>query len=54
MKNIPPSSLAFAKINITVKGLHEYEDVNEALKCGIFTGGEILFTCNTIVQKIIY
>jgi dipeptidase E len=33
--------LAFAKIDIAVKGLHEYEDVNEALKCGIFTGGEI-------------
>jgi hypothetical protein len=45
--------LAFAKIDIAVKGLHEYEDVNEALKMeGIFTGGYVL-TCNTIVQKII-
>lgn len=32
---------AFATLNITVKGLHEFEDYNQALKSaqGIFTGG---------------
>jgi dipeptidase E len=48
------AAVAFAKIDIAVKGLHEYEDANEAIKCeGIFTGGGTLFTCDTIVQKII-
>jgi dipeptidase E len=33
--------LAFTKINITLKGIHEYNDPIEALqKEGIFTGGE--------------
>jgi dipeptidase E len=35
------AALAFAKINIEVKGIHEYENATEAIKTaeGIFTGG---------------
>jgi dipeptidase E len=47
------AALAFAKIDIAVKGLHEYEDVNEALKNaeGIFTGGGNTFLLVTQLYK---
>tara|TARA_B110001454_G_C12559223_1_gene366924 strand:+ start:69 stop:776 length:708 start_codon:yes stop_codon:yes gene_type:complete len=48
---------AFAKININVKGLHEFEDYNHALKNaqGIFTGGgnTFLLVSQLYKQKII-
>jgi dipeptidase E len=49
MTNTP----AHTKINITLKGIHEYNDPIEALQNaeGIFTGGGILFTCYTALQK---
>jgi len=47
---------AFAKININVKGLHEFEDYTEALKNaqGIFTGGgnTFLLVSQLYKQKI--
>lgn len=44
---------AFSKINITVKGLHEYENQKEALKKaeGIFTGGGNTFLLVTQLYK---
>jgi dipeptidase E len=57
--------LAFTKINITLKGIHEYNDPIEALQNaeGIFTGGEyfllvtqlyknnLLSTINQVVKQ---
>lgn len=46
-------SEAFAKINISVKGLHEFEDVQDALKNaeGIFTGGGNTFLLVTQLYR---
>jgi dipeptidase E len=46
-------SSAFSKINITVKGLHEYENQKEALQKaeGIFTGGGNTFLLVTQLYK---
>ncbi|WP_299147918.1 dipeptidase PepE [uncultured Dokdonia sp.] len=45
---------AFAKINISVKGLHTYKDATEALKVaqGIFTGGGNTFVLVNQLYKI--
>jgi hypothetical protein len=44
MKNIPPKHLWLSKINIAVKGIHEYEDARSAIENeGIFTGGKLLY-----------
>ncbi|WP_152561055.1 dipeptidase PepE [Flavobacterium sp. ASV13] len=46
-------SEAFAKINITVKGIHEFEDAQEAIKNaeGIFTGGGNTFLLVTQLYR---
>ncbi len=46
-------STAFAKINITVCGIHEFEDASEAIKNaeGIFTGGGNTFLLVTQLYK---
>ncbi|MRX66917.1 dipeptidase E [Flavobacterium resistens] len=46
-------SEAFAKINITVKGIHEFEDTQEAIKNaeGIFTGGGNTFLLVTQLYR---
>jgi dipeptidase E len=47
------ASLAFAKINIAVKGIHEYEDPSSAIENaeGIFTGGGSTFVLVNELHK---